>query len=221
MPGKEKYFEIKNYLDEHNVELVLVSKTKPVSLIKYFYDLGQRDFGENRVQEMKAKQEQLPGDIRWHQIGHLQKNKVKYIAPFVHLIHSVDSLELLKEIDKRAKRNNRIIDILFQIKIASEDTKFGMSRDECISILESKEYSGFTNINVTGLMGMATFTSDSEQIRREFKSLKSFFDNLKTSYFKDNPSFSRLSMGMSSDYKIAVEEGATMVRIGSLIMGSR
>ena len=221
MQGKERYLEIKKYLQDHNVELVLVSKTKPVEMIKYFYGLGQKDFGENRVQEMRAKQELLPRDIRWHQIGHLQKNKVKYIAPFVYLIHSVDSLELLKEIDKRAKKHNRVIDVLLQIKIAAEDTKFGMSRDETTALLESDEYPGLANINITGLMGMATFTPDENQIRKEFRSLKAFFDSLKSTYFANQPSFSRLSMGMSSDYKIAVEEGATMVRIGSLIMGSR
>jgi len=218
---KDIYHDILELLSEYNAKLVLVSKTKPASQIKFYYDQGQRDFGENRVQEMVAKHEQLPQDIKWHQIGHLQKNKVKYIAPFVHLIHSVDNLDLLVEINKRAIQNNRTIDVLLQIKIAKEDTKFGLSVEKCIELLESQKYKELKNIRITGLMGMATFTYDQEQIKNEFGFLKAFFDKIKNQYFKDKSHFSELSMGMSSDYKIALEQGATIVRIGSLIMGSR
>ena len=215
------YNEILEELSLYNAKLVLVSKTKPVDQILEFYNLGQRDFGENRVQEMAAKHEELPNDILWHQIGHLQKNKVKYIAPFVHLIHSVDSLDLLKEINKRAKSNNRTIDVLLQIKIALEDTKFGLSQEDCIFLLNNKELNTLQNIRICGLMGMATFTDDEDEILREFKSLKDFHSKLKSEYFSDNDYFKELSMGMSSDYNLALREGATMVRIGSLIMGSR
>lgn len=215
------YNEILEELSIYNAKLVLVSKTKPEDQIQYFYNLGQKDFGENRVQEMATKYEKLPKDIKWHQIGHLQKNKVKYIAPFVHLIHSVDSLDLLKEIDKRAKSNNRVIDVLLQIKIAQEYTKFGMSKEDCISMLENDEINNLNNIRIYGLMGMATFTNDENQIRKEFKSLKDFQSELKSKFFTGDDHFKELSMGMSGDYKLALEEGATMVRIGSLIMGSR
>ena len=217
----DKYNALIKELSEYNAKLVLVSKTKPVNLIKYYYDLGQRDFGENRVQEMVKKHGLLPGDIRWHQIGHLQKNKVKYIAPFIHLIHSVDNKELLREIDKRAKSHNRVIDVLIQIKIATEDTKYGMTQEECIELLESDDMERLGNIRLCGLMGMATYTSDTEQIRKEFKALKDFFLYLKHNYLQEQEQFSELSMGMSGDYKIALEQGSTMVRIGSLIMGAR
>jgi len=216
-----KYNEILKELSKYDAKLVLVSKTKPIEQILHYYNMGQKDFGENRVQEMVEKHDKLPKDIKWHQIGHLQKNKVKYIAPFVHLIHSVDSYELLKEINKRAKSNNRIINILLQIKIALEDTKFGMSKEECTTLLSNKELNTFQNIRICGLMGMATFTKDENEIRKEFKTLKDFHSKLKRDYFSDKDFFRDISMGMSSDYKLAIQEGATMVRIGSLIMGSR
>lgn len=215
------YHDILKELSSYNAKLVLVSKTKPIEQILEYYNMGQRDFGENRVQEMVAKHEALPKDILWHQIGHLQKNKVKYIAPFVHLIHSVDSFDLLKEINKRAKSNNRTIDVLLQIKIALEDTKFGLSQEDCIALLNNKELDTFQNIRICGLMGMATFTNDEEEITREFKTLKAFHLRLKSEYFSTNDYFKEISMGMSSDYKLALKHGATMVRIGSLIMGSR
>jgi len=217
----DMYKSIIKELSSYNAKLVLVSKTKPIEQIKHFYDLGQRDFGENRVQEMVAKHESLPKDIKWHQIGHLQKNKVKYIAPFVHLIHSVDNLELLKEINKRAKSNNRTIDVLLQIKIALEDTKFGMSKEDCIGMLEKNDLKELYNIRICGLMGMATFTNDKDEIIKEFKELHDFHTYLKQDFFVDNNYFTELSMGMSSDYQLALKQGATMVRIGSLIMGSR
>lgn len=216
-----KYNEILQELQKANTKLVLVSKTKPIDQLQYFYDLNQRDFGENRVQELVLKNETMPKDINWHFIGHLQKNKVKYIAPFVHLIHAVDNLELLKEINKRALSNNRIIKVLFQIKIAQEDSKFGLSQEHCLQLLKDSSFTELENIQIIGLMGMATFTNDISQVRNEFKQLKTFFDSLKQTYFKDNNNFIEISMGMSGDYKIAIEEGATMVRIGSLIMGSR
>lgn len=195
-----------------NVQLVAVSKTKPVSAIEEAYAAGQRIFGENKVQEMVAKFDLLPKDIEWHLIGHLQKNKVKYIAPFVSLIHGIDSIDTLKEIDKQAKKNNRIISCLLQAKIAEEESKFGMSFEEIESILNSTLLSELKNIKIVGLMGMASFTEDSIQITNEFKSLKTFFDTTK---------LSTLSMGMSGDFKIAIAEGSTMVRVGSAIFGGR
>lgn len=198
------------------VTLVAVSKTKPTEDILEAYECGHRDFGENRVQEMEEKAKDLPSDIRWHLIGHLQRNKVKYIAPYVSLIHSVDSESLLKEINKQAKRNERIIDCLLQIKIAEEDSKFGMEEAEAEKLLS--EYADkFPHVRITGLMGMGTFTDDAAQTRREFQRLKKAFDKMK----KDRPEFTVLSMGMSDDYPIALEEGSNMVRVGSLIFGSR
>lgn len=216
-----KYKEILKELNDNNVGLVLVSKTKPKEVIEDFYNLGQKDFGENRVQELVSKYEVLPKDIKWHHIGHLQKNKVKYIAPFIHLIHAVDDIKLLKEINKRAIQNNRILDVLLQIKIAKEDSKFGLSKDDCIALIDEYEISKMENIRIRGLMGMATFTYDMEIVREEFKKLKEFFNFLKDKYFKDEELFSEISMGMSGDYQIAIEEGATMVRIGTLILGNR
>lgn len=201
------------------VILVAVSKTKPAEDIKALYDLGQRDFGENYVQELEEKQRQLPDDIHWHFIGHLQGNKVKQIASFVHLIHGVDSLKLLKEISKQAEKNNRVIDCLLQIHIANEETKFGLDELELEDILEnnSGELNRLKNIRVVGLMGMASFTDDMEKVRKEFQYLRSLFDKLTI----HGSRFNTLSMGMSSDYKIAIEEGSTLVRIGSLIFGDR
>lgn len=203
------------------VKLVAVSKTKPVSDILEVYNLEHKIFGENKVQELTNKQPQLPEDIEWHFIGHLQSNKVKYIAAFVQLIHSVDSLKLLKEINKQAIKNNRIIDCLLQFHIATESTKFGLDYEEASEILKSEPYTSMENIHITGVMGMATFTDEEMVIRQEFKLLKSIFDKLKEEFFTDYPAFKEISMGMSDDYKIAVEEGSTIVRIGSAIFGSR
>lgn len=217
------YLSIKEELAQHQVELVAVSKTKPIEAIQAIYDQGQRDFGENKVQEMEAKYQLLPKDIRWHLIGHLQKNKVKYIAPFVHLIHSVDSLELLFEINKQAFKNNRVLDVLLQIHIAREESKFGLDKTELIEILDINESknTGLQNIRIRGLMGMATFSDDEELIRKEFNGLKDLFTFVQQSYFLSDPSFSLLSMGMSSDYHLAIEAGSNMVRIGSLLFGNR
>ena len=201
----------------NSATLVAVSKTKPVASLLEAYEAGQRDFGENKVQEMVAKYEELPKDIRWHLIGHLQTNKVKYIAPFVYLIHSVDSLKLLKEINKRALQNSRVINVLLQIHIAKEETKFGLSFNEAEELLKSEEVQAMKNISIVGLMGMATNTNDQQIIEEEFCSLKSFYDKLKTEY----PKFKYLSMGMSGDYKIAVKCGSNMVRVGSAIFGQR
>lgn len=200
--------------------LVAVTKTKPVAMLQQAYDAGCRRFGENRVQEMAEKQPQLPADVRWHQIGHLQTNKVKYIAPFVSLIESVDSLKLLEEIDRQARRHNRVIDCLLQVYIADEKTKFGLVPDEVIDLLQSPALDGLANIRITGLMGIATNTDDEAQIRQEFKSLKQLFDAVR-SIERPNVGLTELSMGMSSDYLIAIEEGSTMVRVGSAIFGSR
>lgn len=211
----EQYQQIRRELVAANVTLVAVSKTKPVEDIRALYDIGQRDFGENYVQELVDKQAVLPNDIRWHFIGHLQSNKVKYIVPFVHLIHGVDSLKLLKEIDKQAAKNNRIIDCLLQVHIATEETKFGMDEQELKDTIE--QLSNFTNVRIRGLMGMASFTDDQEKVRSEFRSLHNIF---KQSAMIHQPS-AILSMGMSGDYTIAIEEGSTMVRIGSLLFGAR
>lgn len=203
------------------VQLIAVSKTKPASAIEEAYECGQRIFGENKVQELCDKFEQLPKDIAWHMIGHLQSNKVKYMAGFVSLIHGVDSLSLLKEIDKQANKNKRIQDVLLQCFIATEETKFGLSEEELTDLLKSDDFKQLKSISVKGLMGMASFTSDETQIRKEFKSLKLLFDKVKSEFFSEDPSFKEISMGMSGDYKIAIEEGSTMVRIGSSIFGSR
>lgn len=202
--------------------LVAVSKTKPAEDILELYQLGQRDFGENYVQELVDKYEQLPKDIRWHFIGHLQSNKVKYIAPFVHLIHGVDSMNLLKEINKQAAKHNRIIDCLLQVYIAKEETKFGLDEAELGAIIAriKNELNDFKNIRIVGLMGMASFSDDTNIVRNEFQTLKKLFDaNAQPSTINYQPS--TISMGMSGDYKIAVEEGSTMVRIGSLLFGER
>ncbi|MDH0659500.1 MULTISPECIES: YggS family pyridoxal phosphate-dependent enzyme [unclassified Empedobacter] len=199
-----------------HVILVAVSKTKPVEDLQEAYAAGMRDFGENKIQEMCDKYEVLPKDIRWHMIGHVQTNKVKYMAPFVHLIHGVDSLKLLKEIHKQAEKNNRVIDVLLQQFIADEETKFGLDEEEIQQIMQ-EEIQHLPNVRVVGLMGMATFTEDESQIHEEFRSLKSNFDSLKSIY----QNISILSMGMSGDYQIAIEEGSTMVRIGSSIFGHR
>ncbi|MBN8668145.1 MAG: YggS family pyridoxal phosphate-dependent enzyme [Chitinophagales bacterium] len=199
-----------------NATLVAVSKTKPIEDIQALYDLGQRDFGENYVQELVDKAAQLPTDIRWHFIGHLQSNKVKYIAPFVHLIHGVDSFKLLKEIDKQAAKNERVIDCLLQIHIAQEETKFGLDETELAILLIDPVLSGLNHVRIRGLMGMASFSDNTELVRGEFKTLQVLFEK----YGKER-GWSILSMGMSADYPIAIEEGSTLVRIGSLLFGSR
>jgi len=216
MSIKENIAAIKSSLPE-NVTLVAVSKTKPTNVILEAYDGGQRIFGENKVQEMVRKWKELPKDIEWHMIGHLQRNKVKYMAQFVSLVHGVDSFRLLKEIDKQAKKNNRVIDCLLQMYIAEENTKFGLDENELEAIISSEEYKNLAHIRIVGLMGMATFTDNNVQIKKEFQYLKSLFENLKNSI----PEISILSMGMSADYETAVEEGSTMVRIGSSIFGTR
>ena len=202
------------------VSLVAVTKTKPVSDIMEAYHSGQRMFGENKIQELVDKFSQLPADIEWHMIGHVQRNKVKYIAHFVSLIHGVDNFKLLKEINKQAEKNNRIIDCLFQIKIASEDSKFGMTSKEATGILQSEEFSELKNVSIKGVMGMATFTDDTNQIKEEFKCLKQVFDNLKN-IETDNSQLKIISMGMSGDFQLAIECGSNMIRVGSSIFGAR
>ena len=219
MSIQKKIQDITSTLPEH-VTLVAVSKTKPVSDLMEAYGAGQRIFGENKVQEMVEKQPQMPKDIEWHMIGHLQRNKVKYMAEFVSLIHGVDNLKLLKEIDKQAKLNNRVIDCLFQIKIADEDSKFGMTSTEAHDILESTDFLELKNIRIVGLMGMATFTDDEQQIEKEFKKLKSTFDELKQ-IKTENCQLQTVSMGMSGDYQIAINCGSTLIRLGSSIFGER
>ncbi len=216
MSIKQNLLSIKSKLPAH-VTLIAVSKTKPNELIKEAYNAGQRDFGENYIQELEDKHTQLPTDINWHAIGHLQSNKVKYIAPFVHLIHGVDSLKLLQEINRQALKNDRIIDCLLQIHIAKEETKFGFDFKECESLLNSDKLNDLKNISITGLMGMATNTDNETQIRNEFRSLKVFFNSIKHTIYN----IQHLSMGMSADYKIAIDEGSTMIRIGSSIFGER
>ena len=216
MSIKNKLQNIKLNLPK-NITLVAVSKTKPVELLNEAYDQGQRIFGENKVQEMVDKFEKMPKDIKWHMIGHLQTNKVKYIASFVSLIHGVDSLKLLREINKQATKHNRVIDCLIQIKIATEDTKFGMSLNDLQLLLKSDEFKTLDNIRIKGLMGMASFTTDNLQIESEFKYLKSIFDQIN----KKHSDIEILSMGMSNDYKLATKYGSNMVRIGSHIFGSR
>jgi len=208
-------------LSRLNVTLVAVSKTKPLETIQEAYDAGQRVFGENIVQELISKYEALPKDIQWHQIGHLQRNKVKYIAPFIALIHSVDSLKLLHEIDKEAAKNNRIIDCLLQVHIAQEDSKFGLDHVGLIELLRSEEFAGLKHVRVRGLMGIATNTPNEREIKAEFGELKSLFDGIKLSFFRHDSDFDILSMGMSADYKIAIEQGCTMVRLGSTLFGDR
>jgi pyridoxal phosphate enzyme (YggS family) len=212
---------LKKETEANNVILLAVSKTKPASELQEAYDAGQRLFGENQVQELVEKYEQLPKDIEWHLIGHLQSNKVKYIAPFVSMIQSVDSIKLLQEINKHALKANRVIDCLLQIYIADEETKFGLGFDEAIELLRSDEFGTFKNIRIRGLMGIATNTDNEKQIKEEYYELKTFFDGIKQSYFRKDDSFSILSMGMSSDYKVAIEQGSNMVRLGSTIFGTR
>lgn len=212
---------LKKETENQDVTLIAVSKTKPAAEIQEAYDAGQRLFGENMVQELVEKHEHLPNDIQWHLIGHLQSNKVKYIAPFISMIQSVDSLKLLQEINKHAEKNKRVIDCLLQIYIADEETKFGLGFDEAIELLRSDELGGLKNIRIRGLMGIATNTANEKQVKEEYYELKTFFDGIKQSFFRKDAAFDTLSMGMSSDYKIAMEQGSTMVRLGSTIFGQR
>jgi len=212
--NKERYAELKELLNKSGTTLVAVSKTKPVEDIRELYELGHRDFGENYVQELVDKQPQLPHDIRWHFIGHLQSNKVKYIAPFIHLVHGVDSASLLREINKQGLKNNRVIDCLLQVHVAQEETKFGLDEKELDELMAIPAY---PHARIRGLMGMASFSSDTTLVRREFNTLKQLF----TKHTHAHPEFNILSMGMSGDYTIAIEEGSTMVRIGSLLFGNR
>ena len=216
---KENLNSIQQDIPNH-VTLVAVSKTKPIADIQEAYDAGQRVFGENKVQEMVTKYDALPKDIEWHMIGHLQRNKVKYMAHFVDLIHGVDSLKTLQEINKQAKKHNRVINCLLQARIAEEETKFGLSFDDIQEIVNDESFKELTNIKVVGLMGMATFTDNQAQIKKEFTSLESFFDTIKEGV-KNNFELKILSMGMSGDYQLAIDCGSTMVRIGSSIFGAR
>jgi len=211
----ENSIRFRESIPDH-VTLVAVSKTKPTSDIKEAYDAGQRIFGENKIQEMTQKWEQLPKDIQWHMIGHVQTNKVKYMIPYVSLIHSVDRLKLLKEIDKQADRWHRKVDVLLQVKIAKEDTKFGMPQEDLVSFFNENKVLQFPNINIKGLMGMASFTADVEQVTREFQQLKELFDR-----FDESQQLTILSMGMSADHQLAITQGSTMIRVGSAIFGSR
>ena len=212
---------LRGELESINVKLIAVSKTKTNEEIMEAYQAGQREFGENQVQELVEKQANLPKDINWHLVGHLQTNKVKAIAPFINLIHSVDSLKLLQEINKQALKNKRIIDCLLQIYIADEDTKFGLDFHEAIELLRSDEYSQLANIRIVGVMGIASNTDNPKRIIEEFYELRTLFKGLKESFFRKEESFKEISMGMSSDYKIAIEQGSTMVRLGSSIFGNR
>ncbi len=219
MTIRENLLKIKNEIPK-NVKLIAVSKTKSDSDIMEAYNTGHKVFGENKVQEMVDKYNSLPKDIEWHFIGHLQTNKVKYLAPFVNLIHGVDSLKLLKEINKQGVKNNRTINCLLQFHIASEDAKFGFYKDEAIELFQSPEFNSMKNIRIVGVMGMATYTDDENQIRQEFANLKSYFSEIKENHIVQDY-FSTISMGMSADYKIAIEEGSTMIRLGSSIFGIR
>lgn len=216
MSIEENYLRIKKEIPEA-VTLVVVSKTHPVEAIQKIYDLGHRDFGENKVQEMLEKAELLPKDIRWHMIGHVQTNKIRQMADFVHLIHGIDKAKRLKEVQKRAKNADRIQDVLLQVKIADEDTKFGMTLQEAKEVLNAENVAKMQNVNIVGLMGMATFTDDMDQVREEFQALKKLYDELKTEF----PQILHLSMGMTADYQIALEEGSNMLRVGSAIFGER
>lgn len=217
----ENWQRIQSQASAAGARLIAVSKTQPDVHILELYEAGQRDFGENKVQELTDKFQRLPKDIRWHQIGHLQTNKVKYIAPFVHLIHAVDSFRLLQEIDKQARNNQRVLPCLLQFKIAREDSKYGFSLDDAISMLGSDAFQQLQHIALHGVMGMATFTDDEALVRAEFDNLRQIFLHLKRDFFSDSDTFREISMGMSDDYPIALESGSTMIRIGSLLFGKR
>jgi pyridoxal phosphate enzyme (YggS family) len=217
---KENLAKVRSTLSD-GVRLVAVSKTKPVEMLQEAYDAGQRLFGENKALEMRDKHQVLPSDIEWHFIGHLQTNKVKYIAPYVSLIHSIDSLNLLQVVNKEAVKHNRVIDCLLQFHIATEETKFGLDMEEAKALLDSPEFTQLKNVRIVGLMGMATNTPNRDLIRQEFHTLHTYFDQLADTYFKGHPEFKELSMGMSHDYDIAMEEGSTLVRLGTSIFGAR
>lgn len=218
---EEKIREFQQQLTGTHCRLVAVSKTQPIEALQQAYNAGQRVFGENKAQEMATKAAALPQDIEWHMLGHLQTNKIKYIAPFVHTIQSIDSLRLLEEINKQAAKNNRTINCLLQIYIAQEETKFGLSVAEATELLATETFQNLKNILITGVMGIATNTSSESLIQQEFKFLKNTFEELKKTYFPDSPEFKEISMGMSSDYKLAIAEGSTMIRVGSSIFGAR
>lgn len=211
------FAEVRSHAESRGVQLIAVTKTRTTEEIMVLYNQGQRHMGENRVQELLAKKDQLPGDICWHLIGHLQSNKVKYVVPFVHLIHSVDSLGLYKTIAKEAEKVGRTIDVLLQFHIAKEETKFGLSYEEAEEIVKYHQSWEKPGINIRGIMGMATLTDDQAQIRQEFATLRQYFDRLQSAFFENDHRFSEISMGMSSDYRIAIEEGSTMIRVGSLL----
>jgi pyridoxal phosphate enzyme (YggS family) len=221
MDIKANLEQVKKSFQNPNCKLVAVSKTKPLSDLQAAYAAGIRDFGENKVQEIQAKQPEMPTDTLWHMIGHLQSNKIKYIAPFIHLIHGVDSFKLLAEIDKQGKKIDRPIPVLLQIHIATEESKFGFDIDELEAMLSSTEFTNLTHVRIQGLMGMASFTENQEQIRTEFRGLKQLYEDLKKRALPSFVNLHELSMGMSGDYQIAQEEGSTMVRIGSSIFGAR
>ncbi|MBM3451800.1 MAG: YggS family pyridoxal phosphate-dependent enzyme [Bacteroidetes bacterium] len=216
----ENFKEIQLAIPDH-VKLVAVSKTKPIEAIQVLHDAGQRIFGENRVQELVEKHELLPEDIKWHLIGHLQRNKVKYIAPFVDMIHSIDSERLLDEVNSQAEKNNRKIKVLLQFFIATEETKFGFDWNEINELFSIRNPEIFESIEFCGVMGMASFSNNQNQVRNEFKKLKQIFDQLKQTYFSSSSSFLEISMGMSGDYQMAIDEGSTMIRVGSSLFGSR
>ncbi|MBO4488744.1 MAG: YggS family pyridoxal phosphate-dependent enzyme [Bacteroidales bacterium] len=216
----EKYHQILHQLPE-STRLIAVSKTKPVEDIQMLYDEGQRLFGENKAQEMKAKHEVLPQDIQWHFIGHLQTNKIKYIAPFVTMIHSIDSESLLVEVNKLAEKNHRVIPCLLQFHIAAEETKFGFTLEESRAMLQGPVFPTLHHVQICGVMGMATFTEDMQQVRREFQQLHDIFQSLKEEFFAEDEAFKEISMGMTDDYPIAIEEGSTFIRVGSAIFGER
>lgn len=213
--------EILQQLEPTRTKLIAVSKTHPAERVMELYQLGQRRFGENRVQELATKYDALPKDIEWHLIGHLQTNKVKYIAPFVACIQSVDSLKLLEEIDRQAAKHDRVIDCLLQFHIAEEETKFGLDEAEADALLQSAEFHAMQHVRITGVMGMATFSDNPTQVRKEFQHLKRIFEDLKKRFFAQSDSFREISMGMSGDYLMAVQEGSTMVRVGTLLFGAR
>lgn len=216
----EQIQKLRQTLPPH-VSLLAISKYQPVEAVKEAYDAGQRMFGENHIQEMAAKAAVLPKDIQWHFTGHVQTNKIKYMAPFVSLVHAVDSFRLLREIDKHAAKHERRIDCLLQIHIAQEDTKYGLTVDECRQLLANEPWKELEHVRITGLMAMGSNTDDMEQVRHEFRQIKGLFDELKEKYFANEPSFCQLSEGMTDDYPIAIEEGSTIVRIGSMIFGER
>ncbi len=215
--NRSKIEDIKSLVNSRNAELLVVSKNRPLEQIEFLYNMGFRKMGENRVQSLLDKKDKLPEDIQWHIIGHLQRNKVKYIAPFVALIHSVNSISLLKEIQKQALKNSRVIPILLQFKVANEDSKFGLDPNDLENTLQYIEDNSFPNISIDGVMGMGTYTDDKNVTIVEFRALKSIFDKLKGGYFKDSETFNQLSMGMSGDYELALNHGSTMVRLGSIL----